>query len=69
MPTDLPDTSPRPASPVVDGGPVRMPNRHVQIDNDVILPETRPSDAPDVIMPGDREGDGRGPPNPMPILP
>jgi hypothetical protein len=48
---------------------VRRPDRHGQIDNDVILPETRPSDEPDVIMPGDREGDGRGPPNPMPILP
>jgi hypothetical protein len=69
MPAHLPETQPRPPSPLVDGGPVRRPDRHGPIDNDVILPETRPSDAPDVIMPGDREGDGRGPPIPMPILP
>lgn len=69
MTAQVPDPRPRPLSPVVDGGPVRWPDRHGQIDNDVILPETRPSDEPDVVMPGDREGDGRGPPNPMPILP
>lgn len=72
MPTDLPDTHPDgtkgPATPAVDGGPVRLPNRHVQIDHDVVLPEPRPADEPDAILPGDREGDGRGPPIPMPAL-
>ncbi|WP_296575373.1 hypothetical protein [Phreatobacter sp.] len=73
MPTDLPDTNPDnrpgPGTPAVDGGPVRLPQRHVQIDHDVILPQPRPADEPDAILPGDREGDGRGPPIPMPSLP
>ncbi len=48
---------------------MRIPKKHVQIDHDVILPEPRPSDEPDAVLPGDREGDGRGPPIPMPAVP
>lgn len=64
MPTDLP------TPPANTGeGPVKLPKRYVQIDHDVILPEPRPSDEPDAIMPGDREADGAGPPTPAPALP
>lgn len=66
MPTDLPTP---PKGPPHAEGPVRIPKRHLPIDHDVVLPEPRPSDKPDAVLPGDREGDGRGPPVPMPALP
>lgn len=59
MPTDLPDPDP---DKIVD----RPPKKHLPIDNDVVLPSPRPTDEPDVILPGDREGDHQAPPLPKP---
>jgi hypothetical protein len=59
MPTNLPRPDP--------DEPVKMPKKHVQIDHDVILPTPRPSDEPDVELPGDAEGGHRGPPQTVPV--
>lgn len=59
MPTDIP-------KPDRDG-PVKIPKKHLPIDHDVVLPTPRPFDEPDVILPGDREGDHRAPPLPHPV--
>ncbi|QCI63617.1 hypothetical protein [Phreatobacter stygius] len=59
MPTDLPDPGP---DRIID----RPPKKHLPIDNDVVLPTPPPSAEPDVILPGDREGDHRAPPLPKP---
>ncbi|WP_168201723.1 hypothetical protein [Phreatobacter aquaticus] len=50
--------------PPEDPKDIRPPKRILPIDNDVILPDARPSDQPDVILPGDREGDHQAPPAP-----
>jgi hypothetical protein len=50
MPTDLPPLPPE------DPKDMRPPKKILPIDNDVSLPEPRPADEPDVILPGDAEG-------------